>query len=792
MNRRLAGMRHVYGSLTRYWGLSLLNVIGLAIAFAATFIIAIYVRDELTYDRFLPDVDRTFLLTAEYGAPGKPLVNSDQTPAGMARWLRPNPAVEAVARLHYADLLLRSDRREGLEHAYWADENIFSLLQLRPVHGNLDKALGDFDTVVITQNKARQYFGRENAVGQTLILNNGTRLKVTAILADYPPNTHLEREIFVSSRAGYSMLAVLDFNPDWLWDSSFTYVRLKPGASFAPGNLETIARRNWVGAYTPPVGFELVSLPDLHFRPDADNQTKPRGHIDTVVAMVTVAVLILILAAVNVAGLMSEQIEERSGEMAVRRALGAQRHHLLLQVLSEALVTNLVALIAALTLVEHLLPYVNAQLGLELILWSSPGFLAATGAAVFGVGTASSLYSALKLSAVARQEVHTGGKVEKWSYMGRMGWIAVQFCLLITLLIAADTVQRQWLFAMGSALNFDADRVILITIDKEKGQDPNFKRQILAIPGVEGAAYSRFVPVYRNIRPAWFTAPSRQVVQFTRESVDMDFFKLFGVQFLAGHGLSHAHLTDYPPKEVVINRTALKAFGYRTPQDAVGQSITYTADGRQVTSSIVGVVNDMRTATIRDPLAPMVFDGVSQWFTILSVRIAKTNQQESLAAIDGLWRQNFPKAGPMERRFFSEYLREQYKDMLQQWRVFGLLSFVGICLNVLGLSGLSIYLARARLREMAIRNALGARLVDIFRLRMQPFVKPLIVANLAAGLISWLAMSWWLSSFKARVDLSLMSFVGAGGLTVLITFLTLVTHVFLSSPARSSQPLRDD
>jgi putative ABC transport system permease protein len=345
---------------------------------------------------------------------------------------------------------------------------------------------------------------------------------------------------------------------------------------------------------------------------------------------------------------------------------------------------------------------------------------------------------------------------------------------------------------MGNALNFDADRVVLITVDQDKGQDPEFKRQILATPGVEGAAYSRYVPVYRNIRPAWFTAPSRQVVQFTRESVDADFFRLFGVKVLAGRGLSSVYSGLEAPEEVVINRTALNAFGYKTPQDAVGRSITYTADGHQVTSSIVGVVNDMRTATIRDPVAPMVFDGQSKFFTILSVRIAQTNQQRSLAAIDGLWRQNFPQTGPMERRFFSEYLHEQYQDMHQQWRVFGLLSFVGICLNVLGLSGLSIYLARARLREMAIRNALGARLVDIFRLRMQPFVKPLIVANLAAALISWLAMSWWLSSFEARVDLSLLSFIGAGGLTVFITLLTLITHVLLSSPARSSQPLRTD
>ncbi len=791
MSRRLTELRHVCASLTRYWGLSLLNITGLAIAFAATVIIAAYVRDELSYDRFLPDAGRTFLLTVDYGAPGKPLVSSDKSPAGMAHWLQANPVIEGVARLHDAESPILSDHHEALEHYYFADKNIFSVLRLKAIHGDLTTALSGFSNVVITRNKALRYFGRDDVVGQTLVMDD-VELTVTAVLADYPPNANLEREIFVSNRGGYSMLTTLDANPDWLWDSSYTYVRLKPGASLGPNALESLARRNWKGEFNRPTAWELVALPDLHFRPQADSQMKPRGHLDSVSGMAFMACLILTLATANVAGLMSAQIRERSAEMAVRRALGAQRHHLLFQVMAEAAATNLVALIAGLALAERLLPYINAQLDLRLALWSSPVFLAVVAAVVVMVGTTGTLYAAMKLSVVSRQELPAGQANETRAYLGRMGWITVQFVLLVILLVSAHTVQRQWQFAMGGALNFNADRVVMITVDAEKGQDPAFKSHLLAMPGVEGATYSRFVPIYRNIRPGWFSTPSGQVLQFTRESVDADFFRLFGVRILAGRGLSQVYASDTPPKDVVINETAATAFGYKSPQDAIGRSITYTADAKQVTSSIVGVVSDMRTATVREPLAPMMFDSQSKYFTVLSVRVAPAGQEQTLAAIDQQWRRDFPQAGPIERRFFSTYLLGQYRDMLQQWRVFGLLSAVGICLNVLGLSGLSIYLARVRLREMAIRNALGARLADIFKLRIQPFIKPLIIANLAAAILSWLLMSWWLSSFKAHVDLSPLSFAGAIGLTVLITLLTLTTHVFLSSPARSSQPLRDD
>ena len=791
MSRRLTELRHVLASLTRYWGLSLLNIAGLAIAFAATFIIALYAGDELTYDRFLPDANRTFLLTVAYGAPGKPLVSSDKSPAGMGHWLRANPEVEVVARLHDAESPLRSDRHEALEHYYFADENLFSVLRLKAIHGDLATALSDFSNIVITRNKALRYFGRDDVVGQTLVMDE-VQLKVTAVLADYPPNIHLEREIFVSNRGGYSMLTTLDANPEWLWDSSYTYVRLKPGASLSQDALESLARRNWKGDFNRPAAWELIALPDLHFRPQADSQMKPRGHLDTVVGMIAVACLILTLAAANVASLMSAQIEERTEEMTVRRALGAQRGHLILQIIGEAVVINLLALVTGLTLAERLLPYVNAQLGLKLALWSSPASMAPVAIAVTAIGIASTLYAAARLSTGSRREADADRTKKRLSYLGRMGWITVQFALLITLLIGAHTVHRQWLFAMDEALNFDADDVVLITVSDGKGQEASFKDHILAIPGVEGAAYSRFVPVYRNIRPGWLKAPSGQVVQFTRESVDTEFFRLFDLPLLAGRGLSDVYRVEPPPKEVVINRTAVKAFGYKTPQDAIGRSLVYTADGKRMTSSIIGVVGDMRTATVRDALAPMMFDSQSKYFTVLSVRIAKAGQERTLAAIDAQWRRDYPQAGPIERRFFSAYLSEQYHDMLQQWRVFGMLSVVGICLNVLGLSGLSIYLARSRLREMAIRNALGARLLDIFRLRVQPFVKPLIVANLAAAMISWPVMSWWLGSFEAHVDLSPLSFIGAGVLTVLITLLTLTIHVFLSSPARSSQPLRDD
>ena len=790
MKLRTSSFVHICRTLLRFWGVSLLNVFGLAIGFSAAITIGLYVRGELTYDKFMPDADRVSLLSVNYGAATRPMVASDKAPAGLALWLRSDAAaVEAVARLHPVELAIKSDRVEALEHLYWADPNIFDLLRLKAVSGDLKSALAEPDTVVLTQSMARRYFGREDVIGRTLHLNTYIPVHVTAVLADLPPNSNLDRQIFVSARSGYSMLAILDQNPDWQWASTYTFIRLKPGTHLTPAEIKDIAARHWLPPHNFPVKFDLVPLLDLHFAEGADGQMKPRGHRDSVAAISAVAGLILVLAGVNFAGLMTAQIDERREEMAIRRALGAQRRDLFFQVLGEAAVTSLVAVTAAFAMTERLLPVLDQRVGLQLDLWSSATFVTGIATLAFLTGTLGGLFPAIVLSRAALGNARDQ-KVPSRHYLSRIGWVAIQFALLITLLIASQTVYRQWSFATSKALNFDANRVLLIPIYEGSVQSGHFKSHIMALPGVEGAALSRYTPILEGTWPGWTQSPAGAAIQFSRHSVDPEFFNLYRVRVLAGHTFTNVYGTEDLPQEIVINRSAAIAFGYRSPQDAVGQNLTYQADRLVRTSKIIGVVDDMRLTTVREPLRPMVFDNQSRFFSHLSVRLKDRHDQVTLAAIDRLWRGENPNNAPMERYFFSDYLAAQYHDMVQQWWAFSLLSVVGVCLSILGLSGLSIYLARARLREIAIRNALGARLWDIFKLRFAPFIKPLILANIAAGLVSWGLMTWWLDAFDAHVNLSPLSFALAGGLTVLIAAATLGIHAIMAAPVRSSQPLR--
>lgn len=791
MSLRASVFVHTCRSLLRYWGLTLLNVVGLAIGAAAAIIIALYIRNELNFDRFLPDAGRVLMLTSVYSPPNSPVVGNDKSPAGVASWLRTDlPAVDAVTRLSPSEWPMRSARFQAHESFYWADSNLFDLLRFRAVAGDLRTALDKPYSMVVTQKVARRYFGRDDVVGQTVFINGGSPVTITAVLADFPANNSFGREIFISGSTTYGMLTIMDVHPTWQWASSYTFLRLKPGAHTSPQAIRDVVARHWNNPYNLPTAFRLVPLPALHFEPEADSPMSPRGHRDTVTAMAVVAGLILFLAAVNFAGLMTAQIDERREEMMIRRSLGARRRHLFFQVFGETAVINGLSVVGAMALVERVLPLINRLLGLELSLWTAPGFSIACAFAAILTGIAAGLYPAIVLSSVpasSSREASNSGR----GYLGRVGWIAVQFSLLIALLIASATIYRQWTFATGAAFNFDTAGVVQIEIYRDGGLEDTFRQHIVALGGVETAAYSRGIPEEKDTRPGWATSPSGNRVQFTRETVDPHFFATFGVRLLAGQNFTRPYKAG-EADDVVLTLSAAKALGYRSPADAVGRSLDYIGDHTHLRSRIIGVVADMRIDTVREPLHPMVFDYHPDYFDRLNVKLKRGSEEAALRGIDEVWKRDYPTDNPIVRHFYSEYLDSLYRDMIQQWWAFGLLSVVGICLSILGLTGLSVYLARARLHEIAIRSALGARLWDIFLLRIEPFVTPLLIANGVGGLAAWALMSWWLSSFSAHVGLDPLSFVGAGAMAILIALVTLTVHALTAKPARSSQPLRTD
>nr|WP_245344945.1 ABC transporter permease [Asticcacaulis solisilvae] len=756
------------------WLVYLLMVAGLTLAYCAAIVIGLYVRDELSYDRFMPGSDRVYLISASYGPSGQPLVWSDRTPAGVARWMRSDmPEVDQVARFDTVEWPMRTARRHAKERFYWADANLFRVLKLPVLEGDPDTALEKPGSVVMTRRMAIAYFGRADALGQTVTTQYGHRMTLTAVLKDFPANTHLDREIFGAGSSVYSKLYNYDGNGDFLWPNSYTYVTFKPGAK--PGilaaRLAEIARKRWQGPNNLPDGFALVPLSRLHFQPHGDGELKPRGHLDSVFALIVVAAAIVTLACINFAGLILAERNERTAEHRLHSALGARRIDLIGQVLREALVVHVISAGLGLAAVERLLPTLNAALDIRLDLWTSPlGLLLSISAAVIALALLSGLAPAVLISRPQHGGLDHRNDIASMRWRG---WVVAQLALVIVLLTASHTVSRQWSYATQGALGFDGDNVLMVRFSDTPAINAKFMAQVRALPGVVAAAESFGAPTNDFVRPGWTLRAGRPLVSLTRNSTHPDFLRVYDIPILAGHNLAGTFLFPETPREVLINEAAVTALGFRSPEAALGHDVEYETDRTLMRSRIVGVIPNVRVATIYEPMQPMIFDNFSKYFTQVNIRLSTHDREATIARIDALWRQVSEGSVPVERRFFRDYLMQQYHDLHQQMVVFYAVSAVAIMLSSLGLTGLSIFLTRHQVRELAIRKALGATFSDLFFQRFMPFLWPFLLTNLVAWPVAWLCLQGWLKSFAEHVALSPWSFLGAGVVAVGVSLATI-------------------
>jgi putative ABC transport system permease protein len=763
----LAEIMRVYRIIGARWLVYLLMVTGLTLAYCSAIVIGLYIRDELSYDRFMPGSDRVYLVTASYGPAGQPLVWSDRIPAGVARWIRTDmPEVDQVARFDTVEWPMRTARRHARERFYWADANLFRILKPPVLYGDLATSLDKPGSLVMTRRMAMAYFGRADAIGQSVTTQYGHRMTVTAVLKDFPANTHLDREIFGAGVSPYSKLYNYDGNHDFLWPNSYTYVTFKPGADtkVMAARLTEMARKRWQGPNNLPDGFALVPLNRLHFQSHGDGELKPRGHLDSVLALIAVAVAIVTLACINFAGLILAERNERTAEHRLHSALGARRIDLIGQVLRESFIVHIISAGLGLVAVERLLPFLNKALDLRLDLWTMPlGLLLAIVSVVLVLVLLSGLAPALIIS---RPQPGGAAHTNDVASMRWRGWVVAQLALVIILLTASHTVALQWNYATRDALGFNGDNVLMVRFSETPEIDTQFVARVRSLPGVIAAAESYGTPTNDFVRPGWVTRSGRPLVPLTRNSTHPDFLRVYEVPILAGRNLSGTYLLPEAPREVMVNAAAVRALGFASSQDALGHDIDYETDRTLMRSRIVGVIPNLRVSTLYEPMRPMIFDNFSKYFTLVSIRLDPGDRDRTLAAIDEAWRQASSESVPIERRFFRDYLMDQYHDLHQQMVAFYAVSAVAIMLSSLGLTGLSIFLTRHQVRELAIRKALGAAFGDLFLQRFMPFLWPFLLTNLVAWPVAWLCLQAWLGSFAEHIVLSPLSFLGAGVVAV--------------------------
>jgi putative ABC transport system permease protein len=695
-------LRHIFIAAWRNMAanklISAIAIGGLSIGIAAAILMGLVVRNQMSFDQFLPDQERTYIVTvgdsfAYFG--GTPGVGTS-TEARTAETLRLNiPQIESVTRLDHGGAKIRTGQTSANELVVWADPNMFAVLPFPVLYGDATTALGRPDGVVLPRLLAQKYFGRDNVVGEAIEID-GHPMTVRAVIQDFPANaSRFDNAPYISSLAPFSSFAKRTVKGR-INIGSQTYVRLKPGASVAeaekpmPALLDSLVHGMGKGA-------GLMHLDQAHFEIDNSPQDRERLAIGIAVALLT-----LFIAGANFVNLMVARSAQREREIGVRKACGAGRASLAVQFLGEAMITTLLAALVALALSEWALPAANGyfQAGVTSDYWRDLLFVAALPAGIAIVGLAAGAYPALVLSAF-----RPAGIFRNWSQaahgsgIARAALVMLQFAILVGLIVASDAVYRQYDFVAREGLRVNIDQVLIV----RGACNTPFRDGLRDIPGVKRFSCSgdEFVDgLMINDYPF-----RDKDVGLAVARVDRDLFALYGQWPVAGTLTNPAPGggTTAPPG-LVVNMAAVRKLGFASPAAAIGQGLWQ--EGPFAGMKIVAVVPDFSLNNFDNkPILPAVFTPFDGGFqpasknAMLHLRLDGRRIPETLAAIDRLWKSTGGE-GPTDRYFLDAHMQERYVSIFRQAQMFAIFAAIAMFLACLGLFGIAVSTAERRTKEI--------------------------------------------------------------------------------------------
>ena len=793
---------------------TLINVVGLALGIAAAILIFLYVRYETGYDRWIPDLDRIHQLQTRVKVMGPEPIDSALAPHVAAEALRREfPEVEAVTAAASGTSIVNVADEPLSRPILFADPDFFEFFGLRFIRGGSDTALSDPASLVVTRKEAVSLFGGADPMGRTVEAEvNGSKrtLRVSAVLADLPPNSHLDLGLI----ARFDPASGPPGFPPWGATDSYVYARLKPGATAdsIAERMPIFEKRN-LGPLDEAFDYRLAPVRGLHLAPPVAGAMRPAGDPTAVKAFAVIAALILLIACFNFTNLATARASRRAREVGLRKALGASRIQLIQQFMAESMLFAALGTLGGLLLVELLLPYFNRLLGLELglVYFSLAGIVPPALALTLLVGTISGLYPAVYLSGFQPGRVLRATALAGASGSGRLRQLLVvgQFAVSIALMVCAGIVYAQTRFARQADPGFESRRLLVIDNLWMPGAMPVariLRDEIGKLPGVtrvalSGGALSGGARVLGGVRPVGAKEPENMEMA----SIDFGALATLGIPLVAGRDFSAAMAADTVPEaaslasrtglagppgtrfNVLIDRTAARRLGFVDPDQAVGQEIVM-AQGR---GDIVGVVGDVRSGSLRDPPAATVYLRDEANFGSLLVRFEGTDPAALAHEAKRIWRK---AAGdtPFKAGLVEDALARYYDSDAVRGGVFAIAAALAISIACLGLFGLAAFTVERRKLEIAVRKVFGARDRDIVALMVYQFNRPVLAANLVGWPAAWWLMRDWLNQFSERITLNAAWFVAAGALALSVATLAVIGQALRVSRARPALTLRNE
>ena len=808
-------------SIVRHKLYSFINIGGLTIGLAACLMIFLFVQNELSYDKKMPDGERIVRMETSIIKPNRMNLPFALSPGPMSKPMAAAfpSAIEASTRMVREGFLVQQEDIRFTETFWLVDDTFFKVFDLEMVAGDRAATFNDFQSVVISETMAIKFFGDEPAVGKTLGLGSSSApVKVVAVMKDLPTNSHLDIDFILNFDE--RRYARRPWVTEW-WTAAnvFTYLKLtsaEAAATLLAGIPDWYNKNAIPGPGLAPDqkpsdhnSFSFMPLRDIHLYSTGGSQMKTGGDIIVVYSFTGIAVLILIIAIINFTNLSTARASLRAREIALRKVVGATRKQLIGQFLGEAILTTGISLLFAVAIVELALPTFSAFMDTMLSSnhFRDPVVQAGLVAMIAVIGLSAGAYPSITLSSYRPAQVlHSNSSAALGTVKLRGALTMIQFTIAIGLIITTSVIYSQLEYAQKIESGFDKkERLILqnMTVRSVRNVANTIRAEIEGLSGVKATSFNgRSLPLmgYRDF-PVQGTKldPS---LGLKLESIPVDFTTLqfYNAELVAGRFFSADRRGDLPAgaaseganrtETTIVNATAIGYLGYHSPEAILGEVIQIVQfNGSYKDATVVGVVKDMHLRSLRNVMGAHMFtlrEGPQQ---ILNIQYDPLQLEATLLQIEEIWARHVPQL-PISPLFLTDSFEVFYAPDRQRAQMFAGFSIFAMLVSCLGLYGLASFTAERRIKEIGVRKVMGARVRDIVAMLTFQFSKPVLLANLVAWPIAWYVSDAWLSGFVFKIDLSIYYFIAAGTLTLTIACLTVAGHAYKTARANPIAALK--
>ncbi len=770
-------------------------MIGLSTGLICFILIFVFVKDELSYDRFHKEPEQVYRVVKDFVNDDKSRIPDATTPPALAPALQQDlPEVAQVTRLFPSwgrrYVLEIGDKKMNEQGVMRVDSNFFEVFTFPFVKGSKQTAFRQTRFIILTASSAKKYFGDEDPIGKTIKvdIDNGTDYAVTAVLKDVPSNSHFSFDFLIPLRFGNT-----DLSTEWGWYNFYTYVRLKPGVK--PGTFESKLQPLFK-KYQPDNTniFYSQALTNIHLDSRLKWELGNNGDRSYVHIMLAIAIFVIIIAGINYINLATARSSKRAKEVGIRKVAGAHRSLLIGQFLSESVIIVFCSLIVSIVAAALLLPAFNQLMDKNLTLFSSNHL--STWLIIFGValtvGLGAGLYPAFYLARFQPIQVLKGNilSVAKGAFL-RKGLVTFQFVISMVMITSIIVISNQLSYIRNKKLGFDKENILLIHNVGRLQNKAALKEELKKLPSVKSVGGADGLLGGQNWTNGVRAKGKEEESLLNFLNVDYDFLSTMNVQLKEGRNFSKDFGRD--SVAIILSETAVKEIGIKPP--VVGSQIVW---GEQDTTvyyaDVIGVVKDFHFSNFHEPIKPFGFVLDSDRNPRINTLFVKTlpgNVDQTLNSIEKIWKTQV--AGqPIEYSFQDDQISSMHKQETKFQHMFTYLTIVAIVIACLGLFGLASFTAEQRTKEIGIRKVLGASVQGLVSLLSKDFLKLVALAIIIATPLAWYFTHHWLQDFVYRVTLSWWVFAIAGIAALLIALLTVSFQAIKAAIANPVKSLRTE